>query len=45
LNHLGLRGAQKPIHDAFGHLPDHGRLRSIEENDILEIKKNWHDFA
>src|SRR3954470_9584494 len=36
LNHLGLRGAQKPIHDAFGHLPGHGRLQGIEKNDILE---------
>ena len=39
LNHLGLRGAQKPIHDAFGHLPDPGRLRGIEQNDILEPTK------
>ena len=27
MKHLGLRGAQKPIHDAFGHRADHGRLR------------------
>src|SRR3954467_1035244 len=26
LNHLGLREAQKPIHDASSHLGNHGRL-------------------
>src|ERR1041385_1049836 len=39
LNYLGLRRAQKPIHDASGHLANHGRLRGIEQNDILEPKK------
>ena len=27
LKHLGLHGAQKPIHNALGHRADHGRLR------------------
>ena len=44
-NHLGLCGAQKPIHDAFGHLANHGRLRGIEQNGILESIFFWHDFA
>src|SRR3954464_4700756 len=36
LNHLGLREAQKPIHDTSSHLANHGRLRGIEKNNILE---------
>src|SRR4051812_8199920 len=36
LNHLSLRKAQKPIHDASSHLANHGRLRGIEQNTILE---------
>ena len=39
LKHLGLRGPQKPIHDAFGDRADHGRLR-VEQNGILEPRKN-----
>src|ERR1041384_7044906 len=35
-NHLGLREAQKPIHDASNHHANHGRLRGIEQNNILE---------
>src|SRR4051812_23371619 len=30
LNHLGLREAKKPIHDASTHHANHGRLRGIE---------------
>src|SRR4051812_43652463 len=36
LNHLGLREAQKPIHDASSHHVNHGPLRGIEQNNILE---------
>src|SRR3954464_1284058 len=36
LNHLSLCEAQKPIHDASSHLENHGRLRGIEQNNILE---------
>ena len=41
LNHLGHRGSQKPSHDAFSHRADHGRLRGIEQKDILEPKENF----
>src|SRR4051812_37971595 len=36
LNHLGLREAQEPIHDASSHHANHGRLRGIEKKNILE---------
>src|SRR3954468_8082478 len=36
LNHLGLREAKKFIHDASSYLVNHGRLRGIEKNNILE---------
>src|ERR1041384_4564800 len=36
LNHLGLREAQKPIHDTSSHHANHGRLRGIQQNNILE---------
>src|SRR3954468_14257613 len=36
LNHVSLREAQKPIHGASSHLANHGRLRGIEQNNILE---------
>lgn len=39
LKHLGLRGAQKPIHDAFGHRADHGRLRGRAKRYFRTKKK------
>src|ERR1043165_5592266 len=36
LNHLGLREAQKPIHDASSHRANPVRLRGIDQNNILE---------
>ena len=44
LKHLSLRGAQKPIHDAFGHRADHGRLRGRAKRYFRTKKKIWHDF-
>ena len=39
LKHLGLRGPQKPIHDAFGHHADHGRLRGRAKRYFRTKKK------
>ena len=39
LKHLGLRGPQKPIHDAFGHRADHGRLRGRAKRYFRTKKK------
>ena len=39
LKHLGLRGAQKPIHDAFSHRVDHGRLRGRAKRYFRTKKK------
>src|SRR3954469_18420189 len=36
LNYLGLREAQKSIHDASSHHANHGHLRGIEQSNILE---------
>ena len=39
LKHLGLRGPQKPIHDAFGHHANHGRLRGRAKRYFRTKKK------
>jgi hypothetical protein len=41
LNHVGRRRFQISSHDAFAHRDDHGRLRGIEQENILEPPCTW----